>query len=78
MEISKLVTAENNEAINQILTIAKQDMVLQNAINSLNELKHINKIEFENYGKSYGITQDLLIDIINLQDKLKKARLGKY
>lgn len=78
MEISKLVTAENNVAINQVLIIAKQDIALQNAINSLNELSHLNKIEFESYGKNYGINEELLAEIRNIKDKLQKARYGRY
>lgn len=78
MEISKLITEENNVAINQVLVIAKQDIALQNAINALNELSHLNKIEFEAYGTSYGVNENLLAEVRNLKDKLNKAKYGRY
>jgi hypothetical protein len=78
MEISKLVTKENNVAINQVLVIAKQDIAIENAINVLNNLSHINRIEFEDYGNTYGISKELLNEVRNLQDKLQKAKYGRY
>ena len=78
MEISNLVTEENNVVINQVLIISKQDIALQNTINILNELSHLNKIEFEAYGTSYGINENLLDEIRNLKDKLNKAKYGRY
>ena len=78
MEISKLVTKENNVAVNQVLIIAKQDIAIENAINALNKLCHINCIEFEDFGHSYGISKELLDDVRNLQDKLQKVKYGRY
>jgi hypothetical protein len=78
MEISKLVTKENNVVINQVLVIAKQDIAIENAINTLNNLSHINRIEFEDYGHSYGISKELLDEVRNLQDKLQKVKYGRY
>jgi len=78
MEISKLVTSENSSTVHQVLIIAKQDMALEHAIKTLNELTHINRIEFENYGTAYGITEELLNEVRNLKDKLNKAKFGRY
>jgi hypothetical protein len=78
MEISKLVTKENNVVINQVLVIAKQDIAIENAINALNKLCHTNCIEFEDFGHSYGISKELLDDVRNLQDKLQKVKYGRY
>ena len=78
MEISKLVTKENNVVINQVLVIAKQDVAIENAIDALNKLCHINRIEFEDFGHSYGISKELSDDVRNLQDKLQKVKYGRY
>ena len=78
MEISKLITSENSSTVHQVLIIAKQDMVLEHAIKTLNELTHINRIEFENYGTAYGITEELLNEVRKLKDKLNKAKFGRY
>ncbi len=78
LNISAVVTRENSQAINQILTIAKQDAAIKTAITALNELAHTNRIEFEDYGNSYGISEDLLAEIRNLQEKLSKAKYGRY
>lgn len=78
MEISKLVTAENNVAVTQILLIAKQDIALDVAIRALNELSHIHRVEFESYGEKFGIDVELLVEIKNLKDKLQKAKHGRY
>lgn len=78
MEVSKLITAENNVAISQVLIIAKQDIALDNAIKALNELSHINKIEFESYNKKFGINEELLNEIRNLKDKLQTSIYGRY
>jgi hypothetical protein len=78
MEISKLVTAENNVAVATILAISKQDAALQNAINALNELSHVNAVQFEDFGKAFGITPELLEEVRNLQNKLAKAKYGRY
>ena len=78
MEISKLVTEENNVVVNQVLIIAKQDIALENAIKALNELSHLNRVEFEDYGKKFGINEELLSEVRNLKDKLQKAKYGRY
>jgi hypothetical protein len=78
MEISKLVTAENNVAVATILAISKQDAALKNAINALNELAHVNAVQFEDFGKKFGITSELLEEVRSLQGKLSKAKYGRY
>jgi hypothetical protein len=78
MDIKNLITAENNTAIQQILVISKQDIAIENAIKALNELNHINRIEFTSYEKNYGITNDLLEQVRELQDKLARAKYGRY
>ena len=78
MEISKLITEENNVAVHQILVISKQDAAIENAIRSLNELSHLNRIVFEDYGKGYGITEELINEVRNLKDKLQKAKHGRF
>jgi hypothetical protein len=78
MKALNLITKENNVAVSQILVIVKQDAALNTAIQSLNELSHINRIEFEDYGTSYGVTAELLQEIRVLQEKLKKAKYGRF
>ena len=78
MNISKLVTADNNVAVSTILNISKQDAALQNAINALNELAHINRIEFEDFGKKFGITSELLEQVRALGNTLSSAKYGRY
>jgi hypothetical protein len=78
MEISNLITLENNTAISQVLVIAKQDAALENAIKALNNLSHINKIEFESYGKRFGISPELLAEINTLKNKLGEAKYGRF
>jgi hypothetical protein len=78
MEISKLVTQENQLAVAQVLAIAKQDIALENAIKALNELNFIKKFEFENYGKTYGMNLDILNEANALQMKLEKIKFGRY
>ena len=78
MEAQKLITSENNLAVGQVLAIAKQDIAIENAIKSLNELCHINRIEFTAYGQEYGLTNELLQEVRNLQDKLVKAKYGRF
>jgi len=78
MNVEKLVTEENHLAINQVLVIAKQDMALDKAFRSLNDLCHINRIEFEVYGKNFGISPELLAEVKILQDKLAKAKYGRF
>jgi hypothetical protein len=78
MEAQKLITAENNVAVQQVLVIAKQDMAIENAIKSLNELNHVNRIDFTAYGQNYGLTPELLQEVRNLQDKLQKAKYGRF
>ncbi len=70
MEISKLVTSENNVAVSTILAVSKQEAALQNAINALNELVHVNAVQFEDFGKKFGITSELLEEVRSLQHKL--------
>jgi hypothetical protein len=64
--------------VHQVHAVAKQDIALENAIKSLNELNHINKIEFTAYGENYGLSPELLQEVRNLQDKLQKAKYGRY
>jgi hypothetical protein len=78
MDISNLITSENSLALHQALIIAKQDIALENAIKALNELSHIHRIEFENYSKTYGITEELISEVRNIKDKLDKAKFGRY
>ena len=73
----KLITEENNVAISTVLAVAKQDIAIQNAINSLNELNFINRIEFEEYGKTYGLNKELLQEINLLQSKLQKIQYNR-
>lgn len=77
MDFRDLINSENYKAVNTAVVIAKQDAAIKNALNSLNELLHINKIEFTDFGKEYGLSRDLLHDIANLQSKLEKAKFGK-
>jgi hypothetical protein len=78
MKALNLITKENNVAVSQILVIVKQDAALNTAIQSLNELSHINRIEFEDYGQKYGISPELLQEIRVLQEKLNKAKYGRF
>ena len=78
MEAQKLITSENKLAVGQVLAIAKQDIAIENAINSLNELCHINRIEFTAYAKQYGFTNELLQEVRNLQNKLLNAKYGGF
>jgi hypothetical protein len=78
MEIKNLITEENHVSVQQVLVIAKQDIAIENAFKALNELSHINRIDFTAYGQNYGLTPELLQDVINLQDKLRKAKYGRF
>jgi hypothetical protein len=77
-EIKNLITEKNNELLQQVLVISKQDIALKNAINALNELKHINRIEFTAFGNQYGINNELLSEVRDIQDKLTNARYGRF
>jgi 1,2-phenylacetyl-CoA epoxidase catalytic subunit len=76
--MKNLITEENNVAVQQILVVAKQDLAIQKAMDSINDLFHINKIEFEEYGKNYGINQELKEELYSLYNKLSKAKYGKF
>ncbi len=78
MDITKLVTADNNVAINQVLIIAKQDIAIQNAIDALVNLLHINNVVFESYGKQYGVTKELMDQVYEMRTALDKAKFGRY
>jgi len=78
MEIKNLITEENSTTVHQLLVITKQDIAIENAIKVLNELNHINRIEFTAYEQSYGLTNELLQEVRNLQDKLAKAKYGRF
>lgn len=78
MEISNLITQENNVVVSQVLAITKQDIALGNAIKALNELNNINMVEFQSYGTNYGINETIITEIRNLKDKLEKAKYGRY
>jgi hypothetical protein len=78
MEAQKLITSENKLAVGQVLAIAKQDIAIEDAIKSLNELCHINRIEFTAYGQQYGFTNELLQEVRNLQYKLLNAKYGGF
>jgi len=77
-EIKDIITRENNDAIYTILTVAKQDIAIEIVIKGLNELSHINRLEFTAYGETYGITDVLLQEIKNLKHKLTKAKYGRF
>jgi hypothetical protein len=78
MDIQNLVNSENNVAVHQVLVIAKQDIALDNSIKGLNELCHINRIEFEDFGQKYGVTSELLNEVRDLKEKLIKAKYGRF
>jgi hypothetical protein len=80
MKANELITNENYEAINNISAIIKQDMAIQNALDALNKLMHINRIEFETgYGdEKKGLNQELLFEVSKLQSKLEKAQYNRF
>jgi hypothetical protein len=41
-------------------------------------LSHVNAVQFEDFGKAFGITPELLEEVRNLQGKLAKAKYGRY
>lgn len=77
MKATNLITEENYEAVNNAVCIVKQDLALKNAINSLNELFHVNRINIESFNNNYGISDELLSDVIQLKSKLEKAIYGR-
>lgn len=78
MEISKLINSENNVAVRQALTIAKQDIQIENSVKALTELTHCNKIVFESYGEQLGLTPELILEAKALIEKLNKAKYGRF
>lgn len=78
MNVDKLIKPENHVEILQVLVISKQDAAIQNAITALNSLHNINIIEFESYGKNYGLSNELLSEISALQTKLEKAKYNRF
>ena len=78
LEIKNLVNKENNEAVRAALVIVKQDAALKVAINALNNLKHINRLEFADYGQNYGLSNELIEKVNELQDALEKAHHGRF
>lgn len=79
MKANELITNENYEAINNVSVIIKQDIAIQNAMDSLNKLMHINRIEFETgYGEEKkGLTSDLSFWVSDLYSRLEKAKYGR-
>jgi hypothetical protein len=77
-DITKIINPSNHLAVYTVLAVAKQDAALENAIKTLNELSHIHRVEFTAYGQNYGLSPELLQECRDLQDKLKKAKYGKY
>jgi hypothetical protein len=78
MGISQLVTTENQILVSTILAISKQDAILQTAINALNELAHLDTIEFEDFGKPFGVSNELAGELLSLKAKLVAAKYGRF
>ncbi len=78
MEIKDLINKENNVAIQTVLIIAKQDIAINNCIESLNELCHTNKINFTHYNSEFGLTPELMQEVRDLKEKLAKAKYGRF
>lgn len=77
MNATDLITNENYEAVNNATSIVKQDIAIQIAVNSLNDLFHVNQIQVSAYGRNYGITNDLLEEVRSLKNKLENAKYGR-
>jgi hypothetical protein len=80
MKADELITKENYEAINNVSVIIKQNIAIQNAMDSLNKLMHTNRIEFETgYGEEKkGINEDVLMEVSKLYSKLEKASYNRF
>jgi hypothetical protein len=76
--INGLVTKENHTEVNIISKIVKQDIAIQNAVDALNGLIHTQLFQFEEFKNEYGVGGDLLTEIRQLHDKLKKAKHGRF
>ncbi len=44
----------------------------------VSDLDDITAVQFEDFGKAFGITPELLEEVRNLQNKLSKAKYGRY
>jgi len=78
MEIKSLINEENNLVVAQFLAISKQDTAIKNAVNALNGLNHIKRLEFTDYGQNFGLSMELLNRVNDLQNELKKVIHGRY
>ena len=73
-----LINGTNHEAINQVLIVAKQDIAIDNAKKAINDLLHTNKVSFEEFGHTYGITDELKNELYEVFRKLSNAKYGKF
>ncbi len=78
LDLKNIITTENSEAVNIAVNVVKQDVALQTAIDSLNTLVHVNSVEFQYFGREYGVDAELKNEIYSLLDKLKLAKFGKF
>ena len=78
-EIKNLVNTSNNEAVQTALFISKQDAAIKTAINTLNALKHVTRLEFTDpMGVNYGLNNELIEKVNELQEALQKAHHGRF
>ncbi len=69
---------ENHAQVTQIANIVKQDVAISSAARALSDLLHVAPVNFEEYGKEFGLTKDLLAEIAALKKKIEQVRYNRF